>query len=137
MMSQQTDPDWFLSYFHMLWQKCQFLNYGEFMDNFRTIFGQFLSKFWKISCEIGLWSDTFWDHQQKICKEAQSILLSEALLQIFRTYRTMHSMARANLNKSVIPPQHQSTYLGVSKSASIKIPPFRPHFIKFSKTVFL
>ena len=35
-----------------------------------------------------------------------------------------------------IPPQHQSTYLGGPESASIEIPPFRPHFINFSKTVF-
>ena len=35
-----------------------------------------------------------------------------------------------------ILPQHQSTYLGGPESASIEIPPFRPHFIKFSKTVF-
>jgi hypothetical protein len=33
-------------------------------------------------------------------------------------------------------PQHQSTYLRGSESASIEIPPFRPQFIKFSKTVF-
>ena len=32
-----------------------------------------------------------------------------------------------------IPLQHQSTYLGGPKSASIEIPPFRPHFIKFQK----
>ena len=36
-----------------------------------------------------------------------------------------HSMARANLNKSVWLV-HQSTYLGVSESASIEIPPFKP-----------
>ena len=35
-----------------------------------------------------------------------------------------------------IPPQHQTTYLGGPESASIEIPSFRPHFIKFSKTVF-
>ena len=35
-----------------------------------------------------------------------------------------------------IPTQHQSTYLGGSESASIEIPPFRPHFIKFSKKNF-
>ena len=34
-----------------------------------------------------------------------------------------------------IPPQHQSTYLGGPESASIEIPPLRPHFIQFSKTV--
>ena len=33
-------------------------------------------------------------------------------------------------------PQHQSTYLRGPESASIEIPPFRAHFIKFSKTVF-
>ena len=34
-----------------------------------------------------------------------------------------------------IPPQHQSTYLGGSESASIEIPPFRPFlWCKFSKT---
>ena len=32
-----------------------------------------------------------------------------------------------------IPLQHQSTYLGGPESASIEIPPFRPHFIKFQK----
>ena len=31
--------------------------------------------------------------------------------------------------------QQQSTYLKGPESASIEIPPFRPHFIKFSKTV--
>ena len=30
-----------------------------------------------------------------------------------------------------IPPQDQSTHLGGPESASIEIPPFRPHFIKF------
>ena len=35
-----------------------------------------------------------------------------------------------------IPPEHQSTYLGGPESASIEITPFRPHFVKFSKTVF-
>ena len=35
-----------------------------------------------------------------------------------------------------ILPQHQSTYLRGPEYASIEIPPFRPHFIKFSKTVF-
>ena len=34
-----------------------------------------------------------------------------------------------------IPTQHQSTYLRGPESASIEIPSFRPHFIKFSKTV--
>ena len=34
------------------------------------------------------------------------------------------------------PPQHQSTYLGGPESASIEIPPFRPHFIKFQKKFF-
>ena len=33
-------------------------------------------------------------------------------------------------------PQHQSTYARGPESVSIEIPPFRPHFIKFSKTVF-
>ena len=53
-----------------------------------------------------------------------------------------HSMARANLNKSVwlvsntTTAQHQSTYLGGPESVSIEIPPFKPHFIKFSKTIF-
>ena len=37
-------------------------------------------------------------------------------------------MARANLNKSTYP-------IG-PESASIEIPPFRPHFTKCSKTVF-
>ena len=36
-----------------------------------------------------------------------------------------------------IPPQHQSTYLGGPESASIEIPPFRPHSIKFRKKFFL
>ena len=35
-----------------------------------------------------------------------------------------------------IPPQHQSTYLRGPEPASIDIPSFRLHFIKFSKTVF-
>ena len=35
-----------------------------------------------------------------------------------------------------ILPQHQCSYLWGPESASIKIPPFRPHFIKFSKIVF-
>ena len=34
-----------------------------------------------------------------------------------------------------ILPQHQSTYLRGPESASTEIPPFRPHFIKCSKTV--
>ena len=36
-----------------------------------------------------------------------------------------------------IPPQHQSTYLGGPESASVEIPAFRPHFIKFQKKFFL
>ena len=35
-----------------------------------------------------------------------------------------------------IPLQHQSTYLGGPESVSIKIPPFRPHIIKFQKKTF-
>ena len=35
-----------------------------------------------------------------------------------------------------IPPQHHCTYLGGPESASIEIPPFRPHFIKFQKKFF-
>ena len=34
-----------------------------------------------------------------------------------------------------LPPQHQSTYIGVPESASIEIPPFRPVF--FRLTTFL
>ena len=34
-------------------------------------------------------------------------------------------------------PQHQSTYPGGPESVSFEIPPFRLHFIKFSKTVFV
>ena len=49
-------------------------------------------------------------------------------------------MARANLKKvntsQLILSQHESTYPRGSESASIEIPPFRSHFIKFSKTVF-
>ena len=32
--------------------------------------------------------------------------------------------------------QHQSTYSGGPESVSFEIPPLRPHFINFSKTVF-
>ena len=35
-----------------------------------------------------------------------------------------------------IPLQHQSTYLGGPESASIEIPPFRLHIIKFQKKFF-
>ena len=35
-----------------------------------------------------------------------------------------------------ILPQHQSSYLTGTESASIEIPSFRPHFIKILKTVF-
>ena len=49
-------------------------------------------------------------------------------------------MARANLKKvnssQLLLPQHQSTYPRGPESVSIEISPFRPHFIKFSKTVF-
>ena len=52
-----------------------------------------------------------------------------------------HSMAIANLKTVNISqlrlPHHQSTYPRGPESASIEIPPFRPHFIKFSKTVFM
>ena len=45
----------------------------------------------------------------------------------------LHSMARANLNKSEnfkqILPQHQNTYLGGQESASIEIPLFMPKSI--------
>ena len=43
----------------------------------------------------------------------------------------IHSMAIANLNKS-----DELVTNTTAASASIEIPPFRPHFIKFSKTVF-
>ena len=56
----------------------------------------------------------------------------------------IHSMAIANLNKSedfVTNMYHcsikLSTYLGGPELASIEIPPFRPHFIKFQKKFFL
>ena len=49
-------------------------------------------------------------------------------------------MARANLKKvntsQLLLTQHQSTYPRAPESASIEIPPLRPHFIKFSKTGF-
>ena len=49
-------------------------------------------------------------------------------------------MAKLNLNKSeefvTNRPQHQSTHQRGLESSSIKIPPFRPHFIIFSKNVF-
>ena len=55
-------------------------------------------------------------------------------------YKLRYSMARANLKKvntsQLLLPQHQSTYPRGPESASIEIPHFRPHFIKFSKTVF-
>ena len=42
-----------------------------------------------------------------------------------------------NVKKSwLLLPQHQSTYPRGPESVSIEIPPFRPHFIKFSKIVF-
>ena len=48
-------------------------------------------------------------------------------------------MARGNLNKSeelvTNTAESKHTYLGGPESASIEIPPFRSHFIKFSKTV--
>ena len=52
------------------------------------------------------------------------------------------SMARANLNKSKkvlnsTTPQHQSTYPRGPESASIEIPPFRPHFKNFQNKFFL
>ena len=53
----------------------------------------------------------------------------------------MHSMARANLKKvktsQLLLPQHQSTYSRGPESASIEIPPFRPHFKKISKAFLL
>ena len=36
----------------------------------------------------------------------------------------------------LVLPQHQNTYPWGPKSVSIESPPFRPHFIKFSKIVF-
>ena len=50
-------------------------------------------------------------------------------------------MATANLNKSVWLVTNITaaskfkvhTYLGEPESASIEIPPFRPHFIRFQK----
>ena len=55
-------------------------------------------------------------------------------------YILYHSIARANLKKVNTPkfllPQHQRTFPRGPGSASIEIPPFRPQFIKFSKTVF-
>ena len=52
---------------------------------------------------------------------------------------SIHSMARANLNKSVWLVTNTTTaskYIPRRTRISINIPPFRPHFIKFSKTVF-
>ena len=47
-------------------------------------------------------------------------------------------MATANLKKKLGfgDKYHRSSYLGGPESATIEIPPFRPHFIHFSKTVF-
>ena len=47
-------------------------------------------------------------------------------------------MATANLNKSEdfvtnTTSASKYTYLGGPESASIEIPPFRPHFLKFQK----
>ena len=54
----------------------------------------------------------------------------------------VHSMARANLNKSEVfltntTAASKCICLGGPESASIEIPPFRPHFIKFSKLFFM
>ena len=61
-------------------------------------------------------------------------------LKQLKAYEAAYSMAKANLKKvntsQLLLPQHQSTYPRGSESASIVIPPFRPHLIKFSKTVF-
>ena len=60
----------------------------------------------------------------------------EKLFQIF-SLPPWHSMARANLNKSeVVLTNTTAAYLRGPESASIEIPLFRPHFIKFSKDVF-
>ena len=68
---------------------------------------------------------------------SHSILRLE-VLQMENLY-LRQSIHTANLNKSEelvqIPPQHLSTYLSDPKSASIETPSFRPHFIRFSKTV--
>ena len=53
----------------------------------------------------------------------------------------LHSMAKANLNKSEelvtnAIPQHQNTYLRSPESTSIEILPFRLYFIRFPGTVF-
>ena len=39
------------------------------------------------------------------------------------------------ISKQSLLPRYQSTYLRGPESASIKIPPFRLYFIKFSKSV--
>ena len=45
-------------------------------------------------------------------------------------------MARANLNNSVELVTNTTTASKYIPKRSIEIPPFRPYFIKFSKTVF-
>jgi hypothetical protein len=46
------------------------------------------------------------------------------------TFFSLQPIAKGNCE---IPSQHQSTCLRGPKSASMEIPPFRPHFITFSK----
>ena len=52
----------------------------------------------------------------------------------------LHSMARANLNKSkkvLTSTTTASKYIPkIPESVSVEIPPFRPHFINLLKTVF-
>ena len=61
-----------------------------------------------------------------------SQMLGEFLL-IFTQYGQSQSEKKADTSQLLLP-QHQSTY--PRGPESIEIPPFRPHFIKFSKTVF-
>ena len=56
-----------------------------------------------------------------------------------KTSQSAHSMARGNLSKSselVTNTTAASKYLRGQEYASLEIPSFRPHLIKFSKTVF-
>ena len=56
---------------------------------------------------------------------------------IFKWFKIWLEPIWKKVNTQLLLPQHQSTYPRGPESASIKIPPFRPHCIKFSKKKFI
>jgi hypothetical protein len=83
-----------------------------------------------------------WHPNQQNFVDHQIVFLTKYQLSVFlcllfaeKTNFLLVSQQNFSYGWWQILPQHQSTYLRGPESTSIEIPTFRPHLIKFSKTV--